>query len=111
MIGFSIAFGVAQFGAHTVQTNLDGVTAQLLVISADAYQYKIRPTTIGGGGRSYVGYQVPKKMSSDDHGTYAVSATTASQMKLLGTSKMNAAWISTCTVDDTGRTSFIFSGW
>ena len=111
MVGLSIAFGVAQFGSHATQTNLDGVTAQMLVIAADAYQYKLRPATLGGGGRSYRGYQVPRKMQSDDHGKYSISSTSDKLIKLQGISAVNALWTSTCTVDDTGRTSFTFSGW
>jgi len=111
MVGFAIAFGVAQFGSHTVQTNLDGVTAQMLVVSSDAYQYKLRPATIGGGSKSYVGYQIQKKMLSDDHGNYSVLSTSATQCKIQGISSMNTNWLATCTVDDTGRTSFTFVGW
>ncbi|MBI4811369.1 MAG: hypothetical protein HY800_08030 [Ignavibacteriales bacterium] len=71
IVGIAIAVGISQFGAHSTQANKDGVTSSLVNISANAYQYKIRPISMGGGGGSYVNYVVPTKMTSDDNGTYA----------------------------------------
>lgn len=112
VVGIAIAVGIAQFSAHSTQANKDGVTSSLINVSANAYQFRIRPTTMGGGGNSYVGYAVPSKMTSDDNGAYAVSGSpTSVQIVFTGTSAINGAWVATCTVDSTGRTSLTYSGW
>jgi hypothetical protein len=112
IVGIAIAVGIAQFGAHSTQANKDGVTSSLVNLSANAYQFRIRPTTMGGGGNSYVGYAVPSKMATDDNGTYAVNGTpTATQIVFHGTSTINGSWIATCTVDSTGRTTMAYAGW
>jgi len=112
IVGIAIAVGIAQFGAHSTQSNKDGVTASLVNVAANAYQFKIRPTTMGGGGGSYVGYTVPSKMSRDDNGIYAVTGSpSATQIQLTGTSTVNGAWVATLTSDDTGRTSITYTGW
>ncbi len=112
VVGIAIAVGISQFSAHSTQANKDGVTASLINLAANAYQYRIRPSTMGGGGNSYVGFVVPTKMASDDNGTYALSGTpTATEISFTGTSTINGAWIATCTVDSTGRTSLSFAGW
>ena len=80
VVGIAIAVGISQFGAHSIQANKDGVTSSLVNLAADAYQYRIRPTTLGGGSGGYTGYTIPNKMASDNDGTYAVgtvSSTTA----------------------------------
>src|SRR5438874_7959448 len=84
--GLAIAVGISQFGAHSTQANKDGVTTSVVNVSANAYQYKIRPTTMGGGSGSYVGYVLPTKMSSDDNGTYAVSGARVAAITITGTS-------------------------
>ena len=112
IVGIAISVGISQFGAHSQGANKDGVTAALVSLGANAYQYKIRPTTLGGGGQSYVGYTVPSKLSSDDNGfSYALGTVTASSCQLTGTSTINTAWVATCVVDDTGKSTITYSGW
>lgn len=112
VVGIAIAVGISQFSAHSTQANKDGVTASLINLAANAYQYRIRPTTMGGGGNSYVGYVVPTKMASDDNGTYALNGSpTSVQIIFNGTSAINGGWVATCTVDSTGRTLLSYNGW
>ncbi len=111
IVGIAIAVGVAQFGAHSTQANKDGVTSSLVNIAANAYQFKIRPTTMGGGGGQYTNYTVPSKMAQDDNGTYALGTVSSNSIQILGTSTINTAWVATCTADDTGKTAITYAGW
>ncbi len=111
IVGIAIAVGVAQFGAHTTQANKDGVTSSLVEIGANAYQYKVRPVTMGGGDGSYTAYTIPSKMATDENGTYAVGTVSSNSIQIIGTSAINTSWTATCTVDDTGVTSMNYSGW
>ena len=112
VVGIAIAVGISQFGAHSQQANKDGVTTSLVALGADAYQFKIRPGTLGGGGNSFVGYTVPRKLSSDDNGfSYATGTVTASSCEIRGTSVINTTWIASCVVDDTGHTTISYTGW
>src|ERR1051326_5596895 len=102
IVGIAIAVGVSQFGAHSTQANKDGVTSSLVNIGANAYQFKIRPTSMGGGGGVYdnskgasAAYAIPSKMAADDNGTYTLTS--------------NAPTL--CTIKDTGKTAITFSGW
>ena len=111
IVGIAIAVGISQFGAHSTQANKDGVTSSLVNVSANAYQFKIRPTTMGGGGGTYAGYAVPSKMSKDDNGSYATVPVDAQHVQIVGTSTINTAWTATCTSDDSGKTSSVYAGW
>jgi hypothetical protein len=111
IVGIAVAVGITQFGAQSTESNKDGVTSSLVNVAANAYQYKIRPTTLGGGSGSYSGYTIPSKMKFDDYGTYALSSAGATSAVITGTSKNNTAWVGTCTSDDTGRTSITYVGW
>src|SRR5713101_2537860 len=111
IVGIAIAVGISQFGAHSTQANKDGVTSSLVNIAANAYQFKIRPTTMGGGGGSYVGYTVPSKMAKDDNGTsYATGTVVSNSCPIVGTSVINTLWSATCTADDTGKTTISYNG-
>lgn len=111
IVGIAIAVGISQFGANSTQANKDGVTSSLINLSANAYQYRIRPSTMGGGSNSYAGYTVPSKMVNDENGVYALSSATATQIVFTGTSSVNGSWVATCTVDSTGRTLMTYAGW
>ncbi len=112
IVGIAVAVGISQFGAQSTESNKDGVMSALQSLSANAYQYRIRPVTLGGGSNSYTGYQIPSGMVLDDNGAYAVSGTPSStQIVFTGTSAMNGAWVATCTVDSTGKSTVTFSGW
>jgi hypothetical protein len=111
IVGIAIAVGISQFGAHSTQSNKDGVTASLVNVSANAYQFKIRPTTMGGGGGTYTNYTIPSKMAQDDNGSYTLGTVATNSIQIKGTSTVNTAWVATCTSDDTGRTSITYTGW
>ncbi len=112
IVGVAIGVGITQFSANSVSANKDGVTSGLINISANAYQYKVRPRTMGGGSNSYVNYTIPSRMSSDDNGTYSLNGSpTAKQVKVDGRSSVNTQWLATCTIDSNGVTSFSYSGW
>ena len=111
IVGIAIAVGIAQFGANNTEANKDGVTSSVINIAANAYQFKIRPSSLGGGSHNYTGYTVPVKMNQDDNGTYALGTVNAQNVQIKGTSSVNTAWVATCTADDSGKTSISYTGW
>lgn len=112
VVGIAIAVGIQQFGANGSASNKDGVTSTLTSLSADAYQYKLRPSTLGGGNNSYVGFTIPTKLVSDDNGTYAISGSpSATSLQINAVSSMNSAWVATISLDSTGLSNVVYTGW
>jgi hypothetical protein len=111
IVGIAIAVGVSMFGAQSTNANKDAITSSVINIGADAYHYKIRPTSMGGGSQAYTGYTIPSKMRANDNGTYAISSASATTVVITGTSSINTAWVVTCTADDTGKTTMSYAGW
>ena len=112
VVGLAVAVGVTMFGAHSTESNKDGVTTGLMAVAANAFEFKLRPTTLGGGRPSYVGYSIPSKLRSDENGSYElVGSPSVTQVQLRGISSMNGSWIASCTVDSTGKTIISYSGW
>jgi hypothetical protein len=52
----------------------DAVINDLNNLAAHAYQYRIRPVSMGGGGGTYAGYQIPVKMISNGNASYSCVA-------------------------------------
>jgi hypothetical protein len=78
IVGIAIAVGLSMFSAQSISSNKDAMINDLNNIFANAYQYKIRPGTMGGGGGKYTGYQIPATLSSNENGFYRVTTVTDS---------------------------------
>ena len=111
IVGIAIAVGISQFSADNTEANKDGVTSSVVNIASNAYQFKIRPSSLGGGSNAYTGYSIPTKMATDDNGTYALGTVNAGNVQIKGTSTVNTAWVATCTTDDSGKTTMSYVGW
>ena len=42
-------------------------------IAAYCYQYRIRPTSMGGGQGAYTGAKLPEKLMASDEGTFSLT--------------------------------------
>jgi hypothetical protein len=112
IVGIAVSVGILMFGGQSAEANKDGLTSSLVNIAADAHQYKLRPKVLGGGRPSYLGYQIPVKLRTDDNGTYElVGSPTITEITIQGHSSMNNAWLATCKVDSVGFTMVSYTGW
>lgn len=96
----------ASFKAAQSQANKDAMINDLNNIAAHASQYRNRPTSIGGGQGSYIGYSIPSKLASNPNGTYAATPS-ANSVSIVGTSSVNAKNTISVVVDSNGR----LTGW
>ncbi len=55
VVGLAIAIGITMFTDNASDSNRDAVSGDLVNLAARAHQYYIRPTTLDGGGSSFVG--------------------------------------------------------
>jgi flagellar basal body-associated protein FliL len=111
IVGIAIAVGLSLFAANSVQANKDAMINDINNIAANAYQYRIRTTSMGGGNNSYVGYAVPTKLSSNSNATYAASAQSATSCTITGTSIPNAPNVVTGIVSTDGTLALTPGTW
>ena len=102
IIGIAIAVGLSMFGAQSVNSNRDAIIADMVELAADAYQYRIRPRILGGGGGSYLGYSIPTTLQSNDNGSFSVSSSAAAQFAITGVSSQGFGTV-TATFGSDGR--------
>jgi hypothetical protein len=112
IVGIAIAIGISMFSASSVQSNKDGMINDMNNLAADAYQFRIRPTTMAGGGGSYTGgngYSIPSKLASNENGSF--TRTNAAQaVTIIGTSGQGYGTI-TAVCDSAGRLgNFTYTG-
>lgn len=55
IVGIAIAVGVTMFRDNAVSSNRDAISNDLMHLAAKAKHFYKRPTSMGGGGHSFVG--------------------------------------------------------
>ena len=106
IVGVAIAVGISMFSGQSVSANKDAVITDLATLGADAYQFKIRPSTMGGGNGTFSGYTINANGawgSGNPNGTYTVTTATGTQLVLTATSKQVSGATVVVTYDGNGN--------
>jgi hypothetical protein len=103
IVGIAIAVGLSMFSSQSISSNKDAVINDLNNLFANAYQFRIRPTSMGGGGGSYLGYQIPTTLSSNENGTYRPGVITADLVPFIAKSAQDTTRTIDVSIDATGR--------
>jgi hypothetical protein len=102
IVGIAIAVGLSLFSAQSIQANKDAIINDLNNIAAHSYQYRIRPTSMGGGQGTYTGYAIPSKMASNENASFSSTAS-ANSVTIVATSAGNTTNKVTVVVDSDGK--------
>ncbi|MCX6144211.1 MAG: hypothetical protein NTZ35_13430 [Ignavibacteriales bacterium] len=106
IVGIAIAVGLSLFSAQSVQSNRDAIINDLNNLAAQAYQFRIRPTSMGGGQGDYSCFTIPSKMRTNENATYS-SVPGTSTIAFTAISAQNSTNTVKVTIDSNGR----LSGW
>lgn len=81
VVGIAIFVGITLFQANAAEAKRNNVTNELVNLAAHAQQFYQRPSALGGGSRSFSGWQIPHELKTTANGTY--DATVESQRVIL----------------------------
>ena len=110
IVGIAIAVGLSLFSAQSVQSNRDVIINDLNNLAAQAYQFRIRPSSMGGGQGDYTTFSIPSKMQTNENGTYSASTHT-NTIDFTATSAQNASNTIKVTIDSDGKLgSWVYGG-
>jgi len=107
IVGVAIAVGISMFSSQSVASNKDAIISDINNLAADAYQFKIRPISMGGGGGTYTGGSgyVVKTLgpwgTGNPNATY-VGTVAAASVTIVATSKTVASSTVSTVVDANG---------
>ena len=85
VVGIAVVVGINLFNANAVSSNRDGVVSDLNNLGAMAQQYYKKPTSMGGGGNSFVNWEIPTTLVSTANGTYDEGTPAAALVTITGT--------------------------
>jgi hypothetical protein len=110
IVGVGIAVGISQFGSDSVSANKDALINDINNLGINAYQFKILPTSMGGGSGSYARYTIPVKLRANEDGSFRIVNASTTRLTLEATSALSYGTI-TVVCDSLGALgNFTYTG-
>ncbi len=84
VLAAAIAVGNLLFEAHSESTTKDSIISESTNLGSLAQQHYNRSTEMGGGNRSFVGWQISEQLDSTSSGTYTIVSINDEKLILKG---------------------------
>jgi len=85
IVGIAIAISVQLFRSNAIESKRDLLIEETSSLAAMAIQYYKKPQAMGGGGRSFTGWEIPNQMLVTANGSFLKTEMSPSQIKIIGT--------------------------
>lgn len=85
IVGAAIVVGINLFKANAVEAKRNNVTNELVNLAAMAQQYYQKPTALGGGSRTFNGWQIPPSLRTTANGSFEIENIGEQEITLIGT--------------------------
>ena len=102
IIGIAIAVGLSLFTAQSTQSNRDAIINDLNNLAGQAYQFRIRDMSMGGGQGDYTTFAIPTTLETNENATYS-AAVRPDNIIFTAVSAHNSSNSIRVTVDSCGR--------
>jgi Tfp pilus assembly protein PilE len=89
VVGIAVAIGITIFTESAAQANFDAVMSDMLRIASNAQQWYMKPSSLGGGGRTFANVSLPNlnMAGSNANGIYTLGSIQAGSFNITGVGK------------------------
>ena len=85
IVGIAIAISVQLFRSSAIESKRDLLIEETSSLATMAIQYYKKPQAMGGGGRSFTGWEIPDQMLQTANGSFMKTEVSPSQIIITGT--------------------------
>jgi hypothetical protein len=85
VIGIAIAISMQLFRQGAIDNKRDLLVNECNSLASMAIGYFKKPREFGGGGRSFIGWQIPGSMQSTTTGNYTITNVQQDELEITGT--------------------------
>jgi len=85
IVGISIAVSIQMFRTNAIEQKRDLLIEETTSLGYMAIQYYKKPSELGGGSKSFLGWTIPSQMVVTANGNFMTSTVAASQVIITGT--------------------------
>lgn len=85
VIAIAVAVGMSLFRSHAINSKRDILINETIDMAAQAISYYKRAREFGGGGKSFIGWQIPSQVQNTINGSYIIGNVFDDHIILLAT--------------------------
>lgn len=85
VIAIAVAVGMSLFRSHAINSKRDILINETIDMAAQAISYYKRAREFGGGGKSFIGWQIPSQVQNTINGSYIIGDVFDDHIILLAT--------------------------
>lgn len=85
LIAIAVAIGISLFRAHAISSKRDILINETVDMAAQAISYYKRTREFGGGGKSFIGWQIPSQVQNTINGSYVINAINKDEVVIIAT--------------------------
>jgi hypothetical protein len=84
VVGVSIVLASQLFESHAEESTKDSIISECVNVGQLAQQFYVKAREMGGGSKSFVGWEIASHLDSTTNGIYTISARNNNQLILIG---------------------------
>ena len=85
IVGVAITLGITLFTTNAVEQKRNEVINECSILASEAQLYYRKPVSLGGGGKSFIGWEIPREFKRTIAGSFTVSAIVSRNEVITGT--------------------------
>lgn len=109
IVGIAIAISIQLFRSNAIESKRDLLIEETTSLATMAIQYYKKPQAMGGGGRSFMGWEIPSQMVQTFNGNFMRAVVSANEVIITGTGSEAVTDTDSIKVETTVRPDKIFT--
>jgi hypothetical protein len=85
IVAIAIAISISLFRSNAIESKRDILIEETSSLGVMALQYFKKPMEFGGGGQSFVGWEIPDQMNQTVNGNFMTAQIQADVVRIIGT--------------------------
>ena len=85
VIAIAVVVGISLFRAHAISSKRDILINETIDMAAQAIGYYKREKAFGGGGKSFIDWQIPPQLQNTINGSYVIDQINTDEVVIIAT--------------------------
>ncbi len=85
LVGVAVFVGIGMFTANSIEQKRNEIINECTILASEAQLYYRKPKEYGGGGKSFLGWKLPKEFNQTEAGFFVNTDIQANQVIITGT--------------------------
>lgn len=85
VVGISVSMGIVLFSTNAIEQKRNEIINECTLLASEAQLYFRKPKALGGGGKSFGGWKIPKQYKVTEVGSFTAEVLALGEVKITGT--------------------------